>query len=133
MPQRAPAIDAGAVASGAELLVQLQQQLAGGAVGAVNDETPAEAIGFQPDFGTVPLDACGIVLAPGLGPAGGDAAGAFRLDELDAAGLGEGLFDRVHDLHHVALGAARGQLRDRVVDLGDRAPQVGEDDDFCER
>src|SRR3974390_3367410 len=105
-----PAVDAGAAAPGAERLVQLEQELAGGAIGAMDDEAPAETVGLQADLGAMARDPRRIIVAPGLGPPGCDAAGAFRLDEFDPAGIGEGFLRRVDDLHHMALRAGGGGL-----------------------
>ena len=74
-----------------------------------------------------------VVGAPVLGAAGGDLAGALRLDELDAAGIGEGLFRRIDDLHDMALRAVAGKLRQDRADLLDRAPQVGQHHDLRQR
>ena len=74
-----------------------------------------------------------VIGAPVLGAAGGDRAAALRLDEFDAAGIGEGLLGRIDDLHQVALRAAGRELRDRRADLVDRAPQVGQHHDLGER
>ena len=65
-----------------------------------------------------------VVGLPGLGAAGRDRAAAFRLDELDAAGIREGLLGRIDDLHDVAVRAGRGELRERLAHLRDRAPEV---------
>ena len=67
-----------------------------------------------------------IVGAPGLGAAGGDRAAAFRLDELDAARIGKGLFGGIDDLHHVAMRAGGRELRQRAAQFADRAPEVGQ-------
>ena len=53
-----------------------------------------------------------VVVAPGLGAAGGDAAGAFRLDEFDAARIGEAFLGRIDDLHDMAMRAGGGELGD---------------------
>src|SRR5215470_7131208 len=90
MAQRTPAVDSGTLASGAELLMQFQQQFGGRPVGAVDDEAPTQPVGLQSDFGAVAFDARRVVLAPGLGTAGRDGAGALRLDEFDAPRIREG-------------------------------------------
>ena len=51
-----PAVDADAAASGAQLAVQLQQQLGRRPVGAVDGEAPAEPVGLGADLGAVALD-----------------------------------------------------------------------------
>ena len=51
-----------------------------------------------------------VVGAPVLGAAGGDLAAAFGLDELDAAGIGEGFLGRIDDLDQMALRAGGGKL-----------------------
>ena len=76
-----------------------------GAVGAVDGEAPAEPAGLGADLVAVALQPRLVVGAPVLGAAGGDLAGAFRLGELDAAGIGEGLLGRIDDLDEVALRA----------------------------
>jgi len=72
-----PALGA-ALAIGAELAVQLQQQLAGRPVGAMNDEAPADAVGLGADLIAMPRDARLIVVAPGFGAAGGGYADAAK-------------------------------------------------------
>ncbi len=74
-----------------------------------------------------------VVGAPVLGAAGGDFAEALRLGELDAAGIGEGLFRRIDDLDEMALRAVAGKLRQDRADLLDRAPQVGQHHDLRQR
>ena len=46
--------------------VQRQQELARRAVGAVDDEAPAEPVGLAADFGAVARDARDVIGAPGL-------------------------------------------------------------------
>ena len=76
-------------------------ELGGGPVGAVDRERPAEPIGLDPDLGAMARHPGFVLLAPGLGAAGRDGAGAFRLEELDAAGIREGLLGRIDDLFGV--------------------------------
>src|SRR5438093_821135 len=123
--QRTPAMNPGTVRPGAHLSVQSQQQLTRGTVGAVNGESPAEAIGFLADRCAMAVEAPLVVRAPGLGTAGRDGARPLRLDELDPAGVRERLLRRIDDLDHVTMGAGGGELRDCPAHLRDRAPQVG--------
>jgi hypothetical protein len=74
-----------------------------------------------------------VVVTPGLGAAGGDAAGAFRLDELDAARIREAFLGGIHDLNDVTMGAAAGELRECALHVADRAPQIGEHHDLRQR
>ena len=60
-------------------------------------------------------------------------AGAFRLDELDAAGIGKGLLGRIDDLHDMAVGAGRRELRERLAHLRHRAPEIRHHHDLGER
>ena len=55
-------------------------------------------------------DQCLVIVAPCLGAAGGDAAGALRFDEFDASRIGKALLGRIDNLHDMAVGACRGQL-----------------------
>ena len=48
----------------------------------------------------------------------------LRLDELDAAGIGEGLFGGIDHLHQGAMRARRGQAGQHVPDLGHRRPEI---------
>jgi hypothetical protein len=74
-----PAVDAGAIASGTELLMQLEQ-FAGRAVGAMDDEAqPRPSV--SGGFGAMALERR-LILAPRLRPSGGDGS-AFGLDEFD--------------------------------------------------
>src|SRR5689334_18350366 len=106
-----PAVDAEALAAAAEPRVQRQQELARRPVGAMDDKTPAEPVGFGADLGAMALDARLVVGAPGLGAARRDGAGAFWLDEFDASRVGKRLLRRIDHLHHVAIGVARRELR----------------------
>ncbi len=63
-----------------------------------------------------------VVVAPGFGTAGGDAACAFRLDEFNPSGVGKGFFGRIDDLDHVAMRAGGGELGDDVASVADRDP-----------
>ena len=108
-----PAVGDGGVVALADARMQRQQQLVRRAVGAVDGEAPAELGGLGADFVAVAREPRLVVGAPVLGAAGGDLAGAFRLDELDAAGIGEGLFRRIDDLDQMALRAVAGKLRQR--------------------
>src|SRR6202011_2840127 len=118
---RVPAVEAGAVGPGAHLGVQPQQQIARRAIGAVNAEAPTEPVAFGADFAAMAAHARFVFLAPRFGTARGDRAGAFRLDELDTAGIGEGLLGGIDDLHHVAARAGPRELRDRAQHVADRA------------
>ena len=104
-----------------------------GAIGAVDGEAPAELGGFGANFVAVAREPRGVVGAPVLGAAGGDLANTLRLGELDAAGIGEGLFRRIDDLDEMALRAVAGELGQDRADLFDRAPQVGQHDDLRQR
>ncbi len=90
--------------------MQRKQQLGRGPVGAVDREAPAEPIGLGPDLGPVARNTRVVLGLPGFGAAGGDGTAAFRLDELDAAGLGKGLLSRIDDLHSVTMRAGGGEL-----------------------
>ena len=129
----APALASQVACAGADAGMQRKQQLAGRTIGAMDDETPAEPVGLSADLVAVAVHTRGVIGAPGFGAARRDAAAAFRLDELDAAPIRECLLGRIDDLHHVAMGAAAGELRDRAAHVADRAPQVGEQHDFGER
>src|SRR5262249_56184112 len=83
--------------------MQREQQLGRRPVGAMDGEAPAELVGFGPDFRAMTRDARLVFSLPGLGAAGGDGACALRLDELDAAGIGKGLFRRIDDLPGMAM------------------------------
>src|SRR5262249_57324267 len=106
-----PAVDAETVAAAAELRVQREQQLARCTVGAVNHEAPSEPVGLGADLGAMALDARLVVGAPGLGAACRHGAGAFRLDELDAARIREGLLGGIDHLAHLAPPTRRPTLR----------------------
>ena len=90
-------------------------------------------LGLDADFVAVALQPRLVVGAPVLGAAGGDLAEAFRLGELDAAGIGEGLLGRIDDLNQMALRAIGGKLRQDGADFLDRAPQVGQHHDLRQR
>ena len=68
------AIAAERVCTCAHARVNRKQQFARPPVGAVNGEAPAEPVGLGADGGAVAGDQALIVVAPGLGAAGGDAA-----------------------------------------------------------
>ncbi len=93
--------------------MQHEQQFARGPVGAMDGETPAEPVGLGADLRAMARHQALVVVAPGLGAAGGDGTGAFRLDEFDAAGIGETFLGRIDDLHDVAVRAGSGKLTDR--------------------
>jgi len=80
-------------------------------------ETPPALVGLAPDRGAVTCDDALIVGAPCLGTAGCHAAGAFRLDELDAAGIRETFFCRIDDLNHMAMSARGGELGNDVEQI----------------
>ena len=99
---RASGAMSGAAASGAERSCSLSRSsVAGRSVRWMMKLQPSRSV-FGADFGAVALDARRIIRAPGLGPARRDGAGAFRLDEFDAARIREGFLGRVDDLHDVA-------------------------------
>ena len=98
--------------------MQRQHEFARRPVGAMDDEAPAEMIGFGADLGTMALEPLHIIVAPGFGAAGGDAARAFRIEKLDAAVIRERLFRRIDDLQHMAMRARAGELRDLFLHLG---------------
>ena len=83
----------------------------------MNDEAPTKPVGLRAQLRAMQGNARFEIIAPGFGASGGDGAGAFRLDELDAAGIGEGFFRRVYDLYDVTVRADRRQLRQRVLDF----------------
>src|SRR5215475_4444693 len=99
-----PAIDAETVAAAAQPRMQREQQLARRAIGAMDDEAPTEAVGLRTDLVAVACDARLVVGAPGLGAARRYGAGAFRLDELDAARIRKRLLGGIDHLHDVAAG-----------------------------
>src|SRR5258705_13716992 len=83
--------------------MERKKQLGRRPIGAVDGKAPAELVGVGPDLAAMARHA-GIVFGlPGLGPAGCDRFAAFRLDELDAAGIGKRLLSGIDDLHHVAV------------------------------
>src|SRR5437899_3357767 len=98
-----PAVHASAFPTGAEPGVQLEQKVGRGAIGAMDDEAPTETFGLGADFGAMTFDTGRVIRSPRFRPSGRDGAGAFGLDKFDAAVIGEGLFGRVDNLHHVAL------------------------------
>src|SRR5262245_16397075 len=61
-----PTVDAGSTRAGPHAVVQPQQQVGRRAIGAMDDERPAEPVGLRPDLGAVTLDPQLIVGAPGL-------------------------------------------------------------------
>ncbi len=74
-----------------------------------------------------------VVAPPAFGVADGDRARALGLEELHAAGIGKGFLRRIDDLHHMAAGAVRRQIRDRAHDLCGRAPQIAQNADLVAR
>ena len=64
-----------------------------------------------------------VVAGPVFGAAGGDDAAAFRLDEFDAAGIGEAFLGRIDDLHQRAVRAGGRQSApacSRISAIGDQ-------------
>src|SRR6185369_15349876 len=94
-------VDAGAARPCAHAGVQREQKLARRAIGAMDDEAPAEPVGFGADLGAVAFHARLVFVAPGFRAADRDRMAVLRIDELDAAGEREGLLDRIDNLHHV--------------------------------
>src|SRR6185437_16664859 len=92
--------------------MQNQQQFAGRSVGTMDGETPTLPVGFGANLRAMVRHYTLVVVAPCLGAPGGDAAGAFRLDEFDAARIREAFFGRIDDLHHVAMRAGGRELSD---------------------
>src|SRR6185312_17138581 len=78
--------------------VQGEQQFGRRPVGAMHGETPRSQVGGGADGVAVARDQAVIVATPGFGAAGGDTAGALRLDELDTSGIREALLGRIDDL-----------------------------------
>src|SRR5215471_242334 len=115
-----------------QALMQLEQQLGRRPVGPVNDEAPAEPIGLGADFGSVARNSRYVILAPVLGSAGRDGAGPFRFNEFDAPRVRKGLLCGIDDLHHVTERSGCRQPGERRLDLGERAPQVGQHDELGE-
>src|SRR3954452_12198161 len=105
-------VDAGAARPCAHAGVQREQKLARRTVGAVDDEAPAEPVGFGADFGAMALDPRLIFLAPSLRASDGDRVPVLRVDELDPTGEREGLLGGIDDLHHMSVLAVRRALRD---------------------
>src|SRR5262249_24395293 len=65
--------------------MQHEQEFARRSVGAMYDEAPAAQIRFGADFSAMARDDALIVVAPGLGATGGDAARSFRPDGFPSA------------------------------------------------
>ena len=74
----------------------------------------------------------GVIVAPGLGAAGGDGQAIFEFLELDATLVGESLFDRIVDLQDMAARAGHGEAFHLVLELLDRHQAVRQNDHFGE-
>jgi hypothetical protein len=96
-------------------------------------ETPTKSISLAPDCGAVLRDLRGVIGAPALCAAGGDASAVFGLDEFDPAPIGECLLGRIDDLHDMAMSTAAGELSDDLPHVGDLAPQVRKQNHLGER
>src|SRR5258707_13759221 len=96
----------------------------------MDGEAPASAVGLVADRLAMAGDPPHVIAAPAFGAADSDRARALGLEELHAAGIGKSLLRRIDDLHHMAAGAVRRQIRDRSHDLGGRAPQSSDKADY---
>ena len=71
-------------------------------IGAVEHEVPAETAQGRRQRLTPCEIGAGVILANGFGAAGDELFTGFRIGELGAAGIGEGLFRRIGNFHHMA-------------------------------
>ena len=110
--------------------MQRQQRLDRRPVGTVDQERPAEAPGRLIDQRAVLGEAAPIGGADRLSLADDMAEAGFGVLEFGAAGIGEGLFDRVEDLHEMSAGAGRCDCGESFFNGVDRIEEVGEDDEI---
>src|SRR5207344_2965096 len=118
--RRVPAVDDERLRVVAHARMQHQQQLTRRPVGAMDSETPAAQIRFGANCGAMTPNDRLIVIPPGLSTAGSDAAGAFGLNEFDAAGIRKAFFGGIDDLDDMAMRAGRRKLGNCAPDLVNR-------------
>src|SRR5262245_20925513 len=102
--------------------MQREQKVIAWPIGAMDGESPAVLVDLRADFRAMARNARLVVRAPVLRAPGGDLGKSFRLPELDPPRERKGLFNRIDDLHQVALRAGGRQSRQRRADVLDRAP-----------
>ena len=73
-----------------------------------------------------------VVLAILLGARDDVARAGLGIEEFGAAGIGEGLLDRVDDLHEVGAGAGAQDRVERLLDFLHRVEEIAEQDDVGE-
>ena len=120
----------GARGRGAHAGVQGQQELGRRMVGAVDGKAPSQPVGLRPDLGAVARNPRFVIRLPGLGTSDRDLAAAFRLDELDAAGIRKGLFGRIDDLDEVTVCSGHRELCEGGANFRHGAPEVRHDHDL---
>src|SRR4029079_20952 len=138
-PNRACSASSSSVAGrSVRWMVKLQPSLSVSALAAARGvaggaKALAELVGLGSDLAAVTRDPRVVLRLPGFGAAGRDGAGAFRLDELDAAGIGKCLLAGIDDLHGVTMRAGGGELRKRGANLCHGTPEIRDHDDLGQR